>query len=163
MTRDAADFDAFYEARLPGLTYALYLACGDWTRAEDCAQEAFVRAWQRWGPLSNDDPTAWVRTVAWRLCIDQWRSSIRVRRSLHRLRSDTEPIVPGPEPDALSERLSPLSPALKAVAVLYYLDDLAVVEIADLLALPEGTVKSRLARAREVLRAHHAANEGVET
>ena len=44
---NAADFDAFYEARVRGLVTTIYLRTGDFARAQECVQEAFVRAWLR--------------------------------------------------------------------------------------------------------------------
>ncbi|WP_216658507.1 sigma factor [Nocardioides sp. zg-1230] len=61
---NSGSFDAFYAARAPRLVRNIYLRTGDATRAEDCVQEAFVRAWRRWDRLENDDPVGWVTTVA---------------------------------------------------------------------------------------------------
>lgn len=150
----AQDFDAFYSARFPSLVYALYLACGDWGRAEDAAQEAFVRAWHRWRLMRTDDPVAWVRRTGWRLCIDEHRRRSRDLKAIERLRRehhvDTGP--PFGVGTAALEALTPLSLPLRSVAVLHYLEDLSVDQIASVLDVPSGTVKSRLSRARDALR-----------
>lgn len=158
-----ARFDAFYNARSAQLVRSLYLACGDLTRAEDCAQEAFLRAWRRWSKLEGDDPVGWVRTVAWRLCVSDWRSTQRLQGALARLK-----LVDATTPDTAAG--SPLTNALglldalpidqRRVAVLYYIEDLPVDDIAALLAVPPGTVKSRLSRGREALRRSLAADQG---
>lgn len=160
MDRDAADFDAFYSARYGGLVHTLYLACGDWVRAEDAAQEAFLRAWQRWGQL-DEDPIGWVRTAAWRICVDDWRSQRRFRRALDRVRADV-PRQPPPDASEALERIALLSPNLRSVLVLHYAEDLSVESIAALLDRPVGTVKSRLSRARDALRAHQTLTEGSQ-
>ena len=57
-----------------------------------------------------------------------------------------------------------IDPDLKLVAILYYYDDFSVKEIAELLNIPEGTVKSRLSRAREklyfILKKEEGENDG---
>jgi RNA polymerase sigma-70 factor, ECF subfamily len=151
--REAADFDNFYRARYQSLTYALYLMCGDWVKAEEVVQEAFLRAWKRWDALQADDPVSWVRTVAWRICVDDWRTSRRVQRALQRLRQERDPQAGHPDsPGRAQQALAALSEPLRLVAILHYVEDLPVGEISRILNIPEGTVKSRLSRARDVLR-----------
>ncbi|HEV2452024.1 MAG TPA: sigma factor [Streptosporangiaceae bacterium] len=69
--RNAEGFDAFYAASVRRVTGQLYLMTGSQTEADDSVQEAYARAWQRWGRVSGyDDPEAWVRTVAYRVSVD---------------------------------------------------------------------------------------------
>jgi RNA polymerase sigma-70 factor (ECF subfamily) len=151
--RDHRSFDAFYAATAQRLTRHLYLATGDLTRAEECTQEAYLRAWQRWHLMGEGDrdPVAWVRTVAWRLAVNDWR---RLTRSLRAFaRAGPPPDVPAPSTDVVAVRdaLHLLPTAQRAVLVLRYYEDLTVREIADVLGVPEGTVKARLARGRTAL------------
>lgn len=148
-------FDAFYNARSAQLVRSLYLACGDLTRSEDCVQEAFLRAWKRWPRLEGEDPVGWVRTVAWRLCVSDWRSAQRLRRTLTRMRlaDETAPDTSAGSPLTNTLGLLDTLPIdQRRVAVLYYVEDLPVDDIAALLNVPPGTVKSRLSRSREALR-----------
>ena len=63
-----ADFEEFYQATRHRLVTFLYAMSGDRADAQDAAQEAYVRAWQRWSSISAyDDPEAWLRTVGYRL------------------------------------------------------------------------------------------------
>jgi RNA polymerase sigma-70 factor (ECF subfamily) len=141
-------FDEFYSARMPGLIHSLVLATGDLRRAEDCAQEAFIRAWQRWGRFRTEDPVAWVRAVAWRLCIDDWRSGRRM--SPLSQKDDSASASEWSQMEAMS-LLANLPHDQRAVVVLFYLEDLDVAGISEVLAIPTGTVKSRLSRARSAL------------
>jgi RNA polymerase sigma-70 factor (ECF subfamily) len=51
----------------------LYAINGDLGEAQDAAQEAYARAWQRWRTLeSYADPEAWVRSVGYRLALSRW-------------------------------------------------------------------------------------------
>lgn len=143
------DFDEFYRARAPGLLHSLQLAFGERSRAEDVVQEAFIRCWQKWAKL-DADPIAWTRKVAWRLYIDDWRKSSR-----RLLRESAIAREPAPDSDLHEdclELLRPLAPEQRAVMVLHYLEDLPIMEVANVLDISLGTVKSRLSRAREQLR-----------
>lgn len=153
VVRESAGFDAFYASAAPRLTQHLYLATGDLTRAQDCAQEAFLRAWRRWDSLeaSVDDPYAWVRQVAWRLAVSDWRRAMAQLRAL--VRHGPPANVPGASPDETAVRLalSRLPVEQRAVLVLHYFVDLPVREVAEVLAVPEGTVKARLSRGRAAM------------
>ena len=151
--RDEEDFDAFYAAWGPRLVRNIYLGTGDHGRAQDCVQEAFIRAWQRWGKLRGDeDPVAWVRTVAWRLACNDWRRVTRQAAALLRRGPDIDVVPPPDEAVAVRDVLNRLPPHESLVAALYYFEDLSVKQVAEILAVPEGTVKTRLFRARAGLR-----------
>ena len=151
--RDDEDFDAFYGAWGPRLVRNIYLGTGDYGRAQDCVQEAFIRAWQRWGRLGgSEDPVAWVRTVAWRLACNDWRRVTRQAAALLRRGPDPGVIPPSDEAIAVRDILNRLPPHEGLVIALYYFEDLPIRQIADLLSIPEGTVKTRLFRARASIR-----------
>jgi RNA polymerase sigma-70 factor (ECF subfamily) len=147
-------FDDFYAATVRRVIHGVYAFCGDLAEAQDLAQEAYARAWQRWSRVSTyDSPEAWVRNVAWRLAANRWR---RLRR-WPRARTRLGPAVPsdGPTPDrvAVIAALRRLPPAQRRVVVLHYLYDLPVADVATSAEMPEGTVKVYLARARARLAA----------
>jgi RNA polymerase sigma-70 factor (ECF subfamily) len=148
------DFDTFYAATVQRVVHHVYAVCGDLAEAQDVTQEAYVRAWQRWSTLADyDDPEAWVRTVAWRLAANRWRS---LRRWLAaRTRLGLPQPVPGPTPDriALIVSMRRLSEPQRRVVVLHYLHDMPVAEVARSTGMPVGTVKVYLARARAALAA----------
>ncbi|WP_366816679.1 RNA polymerase sigma factor [Nocardioides sp.] len=115
------------------------------------------------GPSSKATTRSAVRTVAWRLCVSDWRSTQRLQRALARLKlvdATTSDIAAGsPLANALG-LLDALPIDQRRVAVLYYIEDLPVDDIAALLDVPPGTVKSRLSRGREALRRSLAADQG---
>lgn len=155
------DFDDFYAARSSMLVRNIYLSTGDLTRAQDCVQEAFIRAWARWDRLDSDDPVAWVTTVAWRLAIKDWRRVTRELKAFVRIgeAADVEP----PTTDVLSMRqaLAGLPQNQRTVLVLFYFEDLSIQAIAEVLSIPQGTVKSHLSRGRDTLRSLFAADTEV--
>ncbi|NJC70571.1 SigE family RNA polymerase sigma factor [Planosporangium thailandense] len=148
------DFDAFYTATARRVVQYVYAVCGDLAEAQDVVQEAYARAWQRWSTLADyDDPEGWVRTVAWRLSMNRWRSARRWLGARARLGHPQD--VPGPTPDrvALVDALRRIPEPQRRVVVSHYLYDMPVAEIADSTGMPVGTVKVYLARARTALAA----------
>ena len=130
----------------------IYAICGNAAEAQDCVQEAFVRAWDKRRSLNADHaPEAWVRTVAYRLAVSRWR---RTRRALGPPDRAHRTCTP-PEPDitrvALARALQQLPAAQRRAIVLYHLCDLPVSEVAAELGVPVGTVKARLSRGRAAL------------
>ena len=82
---DEAEFDEFYSSSFARITGQLYAMIGDRDEAQDCVQEAFVRAWSHRGKLSRaDHPEAWVRTTAYRLAVSRWRRGRLARRPADR-------------------------------------------------------------------------------
>lgn len=153
-TTRASSFDRFYATAAPGLVRQLRaMNGGDLAEAQDCVQEAFARAWQRWDRVSGyDAPEAWVRTVAWRLTV----SRLRRLRTAALARPRREPDqVPDLSPDhvVLVSALWTLPPDQRRAVVLHHLADLSVEQIADETGVPVGTVKARLSRGRAALAA----------
>ncbi len=122
---------------------------------EDVAQEAFLSAWQR---LATFDPA--------RGSFSTWLLAIVRHRALNALRGRRPAPVPAPEPcarpvapddDAIARRLDAALLELPVDQRLAYLladvHGLPLAAVAEIEDVPEGTVKSRLARARERLRA----------
>ncbi len=148
----AAAFDAFYLETGPRVVRQLHAMTGDLQEAQDCAQEAYARAWQRWDRLAAyDAPEAWVRHVAWRLAVSRFRRA-RVGTGLLR-RHGPPPDVAPPEPDrvALVAALRQLPEAQRRAVVLHHLGGLSVDEVAAETGSPTGTVKARLSRGRAAL------------
>jgi RNA polymerase sigma-70 factor (ECF subfamily) len=161
---DPAAFDTFYSAAFPRLVGQVYAMCGDLTEAQDCVQEAFIRAWDHRRQLdSAQSPEAWVRTVAWRLAVSRWR---KVRRALappDRSRLPVAPPEPGIDHTALTTALKQIPAEQRRAIVLHHLCDLSVAEVAIETNAPEGTVKARLSRGRAALSALLRDDEAEET
>ncbi|MGC4779399.1 RNA polymerase sigma factor [Micromonospora chalcea] len=146
------DFDAFYAATSARVLHQVYAVCGDLGEAQDIVQEAYARAWARWSSLSGyDSPEAWVRTVAWRLAANRWRSVRRWLAARARLGASTEAPEPSPDRVAVLAALRQLPESQRRVVVLHYLSDLPISEIAETTGMPAGTVKVYLSRARTAL------------
>ncbi|OJF10976.1 sigma-70 family RNA polymerase sigma factor [Couchioplanes caeruleus] len=145
-------FEEFYAGTRHRLITYLYAMTGDRAQAQDAAQEAYDRAWQRWSTVSGyDDPEAWVRTVAHRLCMNHWRKARnRVTAYLrHGTGRDADP--PGENTVALITALKRLSVAERQAIAMHHLMDLSVAEVAAQTGIPVNTIKTRLARGRRAL------------
>jgi RNA polymerase sigma-70 factor (ECF subfamily) len=155
-----ADFDELYQARYLDVVATVHALVGDLGEAQELAQEAFCRAWQRWGRVSRyDDPAAWVRRVAMNLAMSRWRRLAVARR--HLLRREPPPPSPTLEPDhvVLVAALRTLPADQRRAIVLHHLVDLPVGEVAAELGVPAGTVKSWLHRGRVALAAYLSETE----
>ncbi|MFI7608570.1 SigE family RNA polymerase sigma factor [Micromonospora sp. NPDC049366] len=153
MDRDDG-FEEFYRATRHRVVTVLYALGGDLAEAQDAAQEAYVRAWQRWTKISGyGDPEAWVRTVGYRLLVNRWR---KMRNGLAAYRRQGGDVSVGPPSEntvALVTALRRLPEEQRQAIVLHHLADLSVAEIAAQTNTPTGTVKARLARGRKALAA----------
>lgn len=146
---DPDDLDTLYEASYRRLVVQLYAICGDLADAEDAVQEAFVDAIRKPRRLADvRNPEAWLRTAALNRLRGRWRHASVVRRYQPRVPGPQAPVEVGPEHVAIVTALRAVDPDQRQVVVLHYLADLGTADIAAELGIPEGTVKSRLSRAR---------------
>ena len=146
------DVDELYAASYRRLVVQLYAVSGDLADAEDAVQEAFVTALRKRRELDRvANPEAWVRTVALNRLRGGWRHAAVVRRLQTKVPGSQPPVEVGPEHVAIVTALAAVDPDQREVVVLHHLADLGTAEIAAELGIPEGTVKSRLSRARAKL------------
>jgi RNA polymerase sigma-70 factor (sigma-E family) len=144
-----------YHAGYRRLVAQVYAFTTDLTEAQDAVQEAFARALARRHGLSDvDAPEAWLRTVAINVVRRRWRRRQLLDTILLRERPLARATAAAPEPDNtdLREALAAIPSRYREVIVLHYLADLPLDEVAELLEVPVGTVKSRLSRGRDALR-----------
>jgi RNA polymerase sigma-70 factor, ECF subfamily len=150
--RDPESFDAFYASSVRRITGQLYAMTGSRPEAEDCVQEAYARAWQRWRRVGGySDPEAWVRTVAYRIAVDGWRRALRRSAAYRRHGAAGDEPEIGPEHVAMIGALRQLPAAQRQAIVLYHLIGLTVDQVAHETGVPVGTAKARLARGRRAL------------
>ena len=137
--------------------------------AADMSQEAFLKAWRNLAGFQFESAfSTWLYRLASNCCLDFLRS--RKRRPTISLVTtndedeeqvmDVEDTAPGPEEqlfsredrEVLQKALGEIDPEQRQILTLRVVNDLSYGEIADILGIKEGTVKSRLSRARENLR-----------
>ena len=153
-----------YQRQVYNLAYRML---GNAEDAGDLVQETFLRAYGALASFRQDASfLTWLYKIASNLCIDQLRS----RKARSALSLDVE-LEEGREPAADSRNCSPEELAIRdsvqdvvqraisnlpekyrVVVVMRHLQDMSVEEIANVLDMPTGTVKTHLFRAREMLR-----------
>ena len=134
------------------------LLLGSQSDAEDATQDALLRAWRSFGSLRDATSLqAWFDRILVNVCRDR----LRRRRRIAFIELDdqansvgrTDPFKRLLDADEAVRRMSGLDLDLRTVVILRYWADLTVPEIAIRLGWPVGTVKSRLHRALERIRA----------
>jgi RNA polymerase sigma-70 factor (ECF subfamily) len=144
-------------AQLPALRrYAVGLS-GDRQAADDLVQDCIERALRRMDTLADEQKLAgWLRSILFNAFIDARRTSRSrgevVDSDLNALLDMTTPPDRQQEANEVLRATSRLAPQHRQVLLLVAAEGLSYREIADELAVPIGTVMSRLARARAQLR-----------
>ncbi len=142
---------------------------GNQDDAEDMTQESFLKAWRYLSSFQFESAfSTWLYRLATNCCLDLLRSKKR-RPTVSLVSEDDDgeeqsfdPVDPAPQPEEalirkeeqaqLQEALDSLEDTQRQIITLRVVNDLSYTEIAEILDLKEGTVKSRLSRARENLR-----------
>jgi RNA polymerase sigma-70 factor (ECF subfamily) len=147
-----ANFERLYRQELSALIALATSMTGSRDIGADLAHEALARAYRDWRAVGSlDRPGAWLRRVVINLAIDTHRR--RERESLAFARLDQHPIMAASEAvDAgFWAAVRKLPERQRAAVTLYYIEDLAITEIADILGVTTGTVKTSLHMARRSL------------
>ncbi len=129
--------------------------------AEDVAQEALLRAYQKFDRLRDATRfRAWLVRITFRIALDRWRSARRrERRETQWAMPDLRPAPPTAEEIAssnafqarLEKALEQLPEKFRLVLLLAAIEGYTLEEVAEMLGIPMGTVKSRLFFARKQL------------
>ena len=147
---DRHALESLYHRHSRWLLVRLQSRCNDDDLVDSALQDTFISAWRsaRQYRPEGGEVGGWLWSIALRRLIDH------LRRHPH-----PTPVEQVPEPEPLPapgtrtyDLLSRLPAELHAVVSVVYIDELTTAEAAVLLGIPQGTVKSRLSRARELLR-----------
>jgi RNA polymerase sigma-70 factor (sigma-E family) len=146
-----ADFVATRSAAVRRLALAV---TGDWHRADDLAQDVFVKLYLAWPLREPAAGDVWLRTTLVRSWIDEtrrpWR---RHERTAEAVPETAAPAPPSSEAAVVIDVLRRLPPRQRACLVLRFLEDWSVEQTAQALSCSTGTVKSQTSRALDTIRA----------
>ena len=156
VTRAPEDAAAFCASEYPKLVGGLALDTGDRFVAEELAQEALLRACQRWERVSRlDSPAAWTWHVAMNLARSHFRRRQAEWRARRRLAGRPGPGSPEPavsRDPRVAEAVAALPHRQRVALVLCHYLDLSVVETANRMGISEDAVRSLTKRATSRLR-----------
>ena len=150
-----ADFREFVLSRGRGLLRSAYLLTGNLADAEDLVQSALAKTFQAWHRIEDRDALdGYVRRAIVNTHISWWR-----RRRVDEYPTDEIPDRPAADTagnselhDTLQRAIDRLPQRMRAAVVLRYFEDMTEAEVADVLGVSQGTVKSTVSRAVAKLR-----------
>lgn len=147
-----------YDRHAGWLLLRLSRRCADSGIVDEVVQDTFTAAWRNAGRYrGTGDVGAWLWGIAVRRLADRFRRKDPVRALVRMVRleaatSAEDEVLVGVEHGAVGHALDRLSPELRLVMQTTVLDGLTTAEAARLLGIPRGTVKTRMMRARRILR-----------
>jgi RNA polymerase sigma-70 factor (sigma-E family) len=151
-----AMFEAFVEQNSRELGRLAYLMLGDRDAADDLTADAFLAAWRQWDTVrASDHPLAYVRKIVVNMAASRVRRIVRERHRLVMFRSEALDVVTGGDSAAVVDvrsALIRLPAGRRACVVLRYAFDFSEREVAELLGISVGTVKSQTSKGAEQLR-----------
>jgi len=149
-------FDELYERYATDVLRVAYYYLGDRSQAEDVTQDVFVRLLVNQPALEAGKEKAWLLKVTLNRCRDLWRGAwlkkVVLGHPAFELFPAPDEIGKVAENQALMEAVHGLPAEFREVVLLHYYQGFNVAEIADMLDIAEGTVSSRLSRARARLK-----------
>ncbi len=141
----AATFESLYAEEVDAMARLAFLMVGSEEQAEELVHDAFARLYERWDRVDN--PGGYLRTCVVNGCRDRLR-----RRTVERRHATSSPGTAEPATDHLADVLAALPYRQRAAVVLRYYEDRTEADIAELLGVRPGTVKSLLHRGLASLR-----------
>ena len=143
-------FEEFYEATSRHLFTALCLVTGNRQEAEEIAQDAFVRVFERWDYVGGlEDPTGYLFRVSMNVFRSRYRrASLALRRVLYLAPDATDDLAAVETHDAVVRLLLGLDPKQRAAVLLTSILDYSAEEAGRMLGLRASSVRSLTTRAR---------------
>src|SRR6185369_17796283 len=135
-------FEGFFAATNPRLFTALWLVTGDRYEAEEIAQDAFLRVFERWGRVGGlEDPESYLFRTAMNVFRNRYRrAALAVRRSLSMAPDASDELAAVEDRDEVIRLLRPLPPRQRAAVVATSILDLSADEAGRLLGMRPATV-----------------------
>ena len=149
-------FESLYAQYADDVLRMAYFYLADRQKAEDVCQEVFIRLYTHGSTIEPGKEKAWLLRVTVNCCRDLWRGAWLKRvvlgaPTLELIPSEDDDIEKREEKAELMRAIQKLPTAFRETVLLHYYQGFGIAEIAQMLDLPEGTISSRLSRARKKL------------
>lgn len=155
---DQQSFRLLYQRYYQRVRSTLYQLCGS-SSLDDLVQEVFLRAWKGLPQLRQTSQfSTWIYRISWNVASDQRRYLAQQRTQNSKLETQNSKQFHDPDlmhlhyQDLVQRGLQQLKLDHRAVLVLHDLEEVPQKEVAQILGIPVGTVKSRLFHARATMR-----------
>ena len=156
-TKDSEmQFEQLYAQYADDVLRMAYFYLADRHKAEDVCQDVFVKLYTHGHTIEPGKEKAWLLRVTVNSCRDLWRGAWLKRvvlgaPTLEIIPAQDETIEQREEKAELMRAVNKLPAVFREAVLLHYYQGLGISEIAQMLDLPEGTISSRLSRARKKL------------
>jgi RNA polymerase sigma-70 factor, ECF subfamily len=149
----AAGFERFFEAQTETLFRRLCLVTGNRAEAEEIAQDAFLKVWERWDRVEQvDDQVGYLYRVAMNVFRNRYRRTTLALRKAADPETRTDEFGAADVRNGVARGLAKLTPRQRAAVVLVDLLGYGSEEAGQMLGIRAGTVRSLVIRARKTLR-----------
>ncbi len=138
------------EFQSPLRRYLYYLTGGDAPLSDDLAQETFIKAFTNWHTFRGEGAKTYLFRIAYRTFID----ATRKQRPQTQIPLTMESSYPIEQFEILNETLAPLDEKERTLILLSCVEQLSHSEIVEVTALPLGSIKTTLRRAKDKLKQH---------
>jgi RNA polymerase sigma factor (sigma-70 family) len=146
-------FEELFAEEYPRLTRALFLLCGDTAQAEDLAQEAMARVYERWERVRTmESPTGYAYTVALNLHRRSFRRANLFQRKAWPAREEADHVAQAETRSDVRRALSSMPLELRTTLVLSEWLGMTSPELGQAMGIRPGSARARLHRARAVFR-----------
>ena len=159
----------FRRYQLPLYSYVFGLIPEEQT-VLDIVQETFINATRYISGLRDDRRLgSWLFGIAHQKCVQHWRRQQRMPAAAEHLEATAEDSLPGPDEQLIAiedesqflRALAQLEPEHRSAITLHFIEDFSVQEIAQIIGVPPGTVKSRIHYAKKTLKSILASHENA--
>ncbi len=149
----SGSFEEFFGAEHARLLRALFLVTGNEHEAEEIAQDAFLRLWERWDRVGRvDDPTGYLYRTAMNAFRSRYRRAVLAARRAVRLAPTGDAFEAADERDAVARALGTLAPRQRAALVLTEMLGYGSEEAGRILGVKAVTARVLASQARSAMR-----------
>lgn len=145
------DFIDFYSSHADKVRGIIFRIAGE-SALKDLTQDTFLKAWESRHKFRGESlASTWLYRIAYNCAIDFLRKTKKSNQIESVLEELIDPQIDIQNRNMVEAAIKELSEEQRVVVLLHYVEDLSLREIAEILDVPEGTVKSRLSYARKLM------------